>query len=386
MPRADEFPALIVPVDRQDPFHPPREYRQLRAECPVAKARLTAHGPVAWLVTRHVDAMTVLSDTRFSSDDTAFNDNAAAGQRTASAGKSAADTLIRMDPPEHSEYRRMLSPLFAGRRIRELTPVVRLTGQLLGTVTGSHLLGLPPADGPYLQARADFSVQRASTPEMRDQATDDLIRYMAEAVRAKLARPRGDVLSQLAVEHVRTGHLSPAAAADLARLVFVAGTVSTVNTIGLAILTLLRHPEQLSELQADPGLARSAANELLRHLSTVRTLLQGATRDTEVGGVLIRAGERVAVSLSSANRDERCFRDPDRFDIHRSGGAHLAFGHGAHLCLGAALARMEIQVAVTSVFRHLPGLRLAAPLEEITFRDRMTLYGLNSLPVTWDRS
>jgi cytochrome P450 len=249
-----------------------------------------------------------------------------------------------------------------------------------------RLLGIPRDDSAYLQERTTAALNSAAGPEAVDRAVEDLGRYMDEVTRQRLAAPGDDMFSRLLVRHVRTGDCSPEVAADLGRLMFVAGHVTTVHMIGLGILTLLRHPHQLAAMRADPGLVAPAVNELLRHLTVVRNLARVATEDVEVAGVLIRAGEGVIVSLSSANRDERRFPDPDQFDIRRADGTHVAFGYGPHLCLGAALARLELRVLLPRVFERLPGLRPAIDLDDLPFRARMTFYGVDELPVAWDRS
>ncbi|MET8544520.1 cytochrome P450 [Kitasatospora sp. NPDC004799] len=391
-----ECPVVRYPMERQDPFHPPAEYAGLRARAAVVPAALSFAGDrPAWLVTRFQEAREVLSDTRFSSD----------SRLPGFPVRRAHSALIRMDPPEHTRYREMVNHEFVGRKVAELRPIIQeLTDQLLDAIAEGparsdlvpalamplpslvicHLLGVSYADHVFLQERTADALRATSTPEEIDEAVADLGRYMDGVVRAKIDRPGDDIISRLVTDHVRTAGCTPETAADLARLLLVAGHVTTVNMIGLGILTLLRHPEQLAELRADERLIGPAVNELLRHLTITPSLARVATEDVEVGGTLIRAGDGVMVLLSSANRDEREFVDPDAFDIHRTERGNLAFGWGPHLCLGAALARLELQIVISGVLRRFPSLRLAVDLDSIPFRHKVNIYGVHELPVVWN--
>lgn len=152
----------------------------------------------------------------------------------------------------------------------------------------------------------------------------------------------------------------------------------------LSVLSLLRRPDQLDRLRADPTLIRGAVEELLRYLSIVHTgLPRLALEDVELGGVLIRAGEGVVCMLSTANRDEELFDAGAELDVERDARRHLAFGFGVHQCLGQPLARAELQIILETLLRRLPGLRLAVPFEEIAFGAEMFVYGLRELPVAW---
>jgi cytochrome P450/surfactin synthase thioesterase subunit len=394
---AARCPVATYPMKRDDPFEPPPEYAGLRERGPVVRARLTFNGGRdVWLVTRYEEAKAVLTDTRFSSDS---RNPGFPVRRTPSA-------LIRMDPPEHTYYRRMLQPEFVGRQVAGLRPVIqKLTDELLDAVVASpgpvdlvpqlamplpslvicHLLGVPYRDHVFLQERTAVALGNSATAEQVDEAIADLGRYMDDVVREKASKPGDDMVSRLVHEQVRTGECTEETASDLARLLLVAGHVTTVNMIGLGILTLLQHPDQLERLREDPALIGSAVNELLRYLSITPTVSRVATEDIEVGGTRIRRGDGVMVLLSSGNRDERAFADPDLFDIGRGERGNLAFGHGPHLCLGAALARLELQIVISTVLRRLPGLRHSISVEEIPFRHGVMIYGVYQLLVDWDR-
>jgi cytochrome P450 len=169
-------------------------------------------------------------------------------------------------------------------------------------------------------------------------------------------------------------------------LLLVAGHETTANMIGLGTLTLLQHPGQLAELREteDPKLVAGAVEELLRYLNIVHSgRRRVAMEDVEVGGRLIRAGEGVIVTTDSGNRDANAFPDPDVLDIHRQARHHVAFGYGVHQCLGQPLARVELQVVYGTLYRRVPTLRLAVPLEEVRFKHDMLVYGVHELPVSW---
>src|SRR5256885_5422496 len=245
-----------------------------------------------------------------------------------------------------------------------------------------HLLGVPPADRPFFEGRARQLVSFRSSEEEIRAAFDDLRTYMDGLVTAKRTSPADDVLTRL-VEREQAGELTHEEVVDTARLLLLAGHVTTANMISLGVLVLLRSPDQLADLRRDPGLARGAVEELLRHM----TLIQGglrrvATADVEVGGQLIRAGEGVIVHIAAANRDA-LFAEPERFDVHHEVRHHLAFGYGFHQCLGQLLARIELQVALATIARRLPTLALAVPIEDVRFREDGFLHGVRELPVGW---
>ncbi|HYH98398.1 cytochrome P450, partial [Hyalangium sp.] len=169
-----------------------------------------------------------------------------------------------------------------------------------------------------------------------------------------------------------------------AALLLLGGYDTMAQVIGLGTVTLLKNPDQLAEFIRDPSLGENLVDELVRYLSVNHAgLPRAALADVEVGGQLIREGEGVILMLNSGNRDELVFKNPDAFDIHRQTTQHVGFGHGLHKCIGADFARAELQVVFSTLFRRIPSLSLAAPIEELPFRHEMVLYGLKALPVSW---
>jgi cytochrome P450 len=204
--------------------------------------------------------------------------------------------------------------------------------------------------------------------------------YLAELVAAKRAEPGSDLLSGL----VTGGQLSDEELTGMGMLLLTAGHETTANMLALGAFALLRHPDQADRLRADPSLASNAVEELLRYLTITHIgPIRVAKADVELAGRTIRAGETVTLSLPVANRDPERFGDPDRLDLDRAAGTHLAFGHGIHQCLGQQLARAELRVAYPALLRRFPTLTLAVPPEEVPLRTRATMYGVHRLPVTW---
>src|SRR5262249_12604161 len=201
---------------------------------------------------------------------------------------------------------------------------------------------------------------------------------------ARRAGPRDDLLSALVRAEEAGEKLSEDELLAMAFLLLVAGHETTVNLIGNGTLALLEHPDQLRRLRDDPGLIRPAVEELLRFYSPVETATERYAReDVTVAGVTLPQGSLVFAVIASANRDDRQFADPDRLDLAREPNRHLAFGQGIHFCLGAPLARLEGQIAISTLVRRRPDLRLAVPLGDLSWRGGLVLRGLLKLPVAF---
>ncbi|WNI14399.1 cytochrome P450 [Actinacidiphila sp. ITFR-21] len=395
---------LTAPAPRGTcPFDPPPAYERARAEHPVTRADLW-DGSSCWLLTGHQDVRTVLRDPRFSADATH------PGFPFLNAGRkvltSRHPSFIRMDDPEHARLRRMLTADFMVKRIEALRPEIqRLTDDLLDRMTEGRqeadlvagfalplpsivicsMLGVPYEDHAFFQERSRIMLDQASAPERIEQAQDELLRYLARLADTKATAPDDSILGRLAA----SGELDRDETAAMARLLLVAGHETTANMTALSVLALLRNPDQLARLRAavlagDDPAVRGAVEELLRYLSIVQSgVARVATEDVTVGDTRIRAGEGVLCMLNAANRDEDAFPGGGALDVARDARRHVAFGFGVHQCLGQPLARVELQVALATVLRRLPELRLAVPFEEIAFRTDMIVYGVHALPVTW---
>lgn len=386
-----------LPVERPL-LDPAPEYAKWREE---GIRRVTIWGDnCPWLITRHADARAVLADPRFSADFTAAGFPGLHPQ----APPRTPGMIFWLDAPDHTRLRRALVPEFTPRRVEALRDTIqRLCDELLDTMTAdsraadlvrSYTLPLPslligrllgvPADGTglfqqFAKAVVDMTL---SLPE-RIASRRALNDYLTDLFAARTRTPADDLLSRLATDHVAPGHLTAAEAVGLASTLLVAGHETTTHMLSLSVVTLLHNPGQLSVLRADPQRWPVVVEELLRHLSVVHSgVRRVATEDVEVAGTRIRAGDGVVVALQAANRDPDAFADPDRFEIDRNARQHLAFGHGAHQCVGQALARLELQIGLPALFDRLPSLRLADSPDEHVLQ-QSAVHGLGSLPVAW---
>jgi len=249
-----------------------------------------------------------------------------------------------------------------------------------------ELLGVPYADHDFFQACSKKIVSRSTPVDDAVKAGDDLRAYLLDLVAAKEKEPTDDMIGRLVTDQLATGELTRDEVAGMASLMLVAGHETTANMIALGTVALLEHPDQLARLRDtdDPKLVANAVEELLRYLTIVHSgRRRVATEDIEVAGQLVRAGEGVILANDAGNRDEEQFPEPARLDISRQARHHIAFGFGVHQCLGQPLARMELQVVYSTLYRRIPTLELAVPVEELQFKHDAFVYGVHSLPVTW---
>ncbi|MFI6375039.1 cytochrome P450 [Streptomyces sp. NPDC050546] len=396
---AEEPPTL--PTDRHTgcPFDPPAELTAL-SDQPLRRLRY-ADGHTGRLATGHAAARAILADRRFSSRYELLHMPVPVPGMPAELPPAPVGDITGLDAPEHTRYRRLLTGKFTVRRMRRLTErVERFTTECLDAMERSgptadlvealarpvpalmicELLGVPYAERERFQSQVATIFDQAADAEARGGAYAALLQYLNELVLAKRADPTDDLLSDLT-----TSDLTDEELAGIGGLLLAAGLDTTANMLALGTFALLSNPDQLQALRADPGcLAEQAVEELLRYLSVADPILRSALEDVEVEGRLIRAGETVTVSVQAANRDPRRFPDPDRLDIHREATGHLSFGHGAHQCLGQQLARVEMTVVFRALFARFPTLRLAVPPQEVPLREHSNIYGVISLPVTWD--
>ncbi|MEU8588876.1 cytochrome P450 [Streptomyces sp. NPDC048664] len=392
---------VAFPQDRTCPYHPPAAYDPLREERPLSRVTLY-DGRDVWVVTGHTTARALLADSRLSSDR-----NRAAfpmiNKRFAAVRDGRRLVLLGVDDPEHHTQRRMLVPSFTLKRATAMRPRIQETvDRLLTTMEAAgpgaelvsafalplpsmvicSLLGVPYDDHDFFEEQSRRLLRGPSADDSRD-ARDKLDGYLGELIDRKRAEPGDGLLDELIQEQLHSGGLDREQLISMATLLLVAGHETTANMISLGTFTLLRHPEQLAELRAAPELMSAAVEELLRFLSIADGLVRVATEDIEIGGTVIRADEGVLFSTSVINRDATAFPAPDALDWHRSSRHHVAFGFGIHQCLGQNLARAELEIALSTLFERFPGLRLAAPADQIPFKPGDTIQGMLELPVTW---
>jgi cytochrome P450 len=391
-----------LPIDRKCPFDPPPEYAALRAECPVAPLKMTVGpgGDTGWLVTRLADARAVLSDRRFShrNELIALPIEPPFPMDTYAPPPASPGAFIKMDRPDHSRYKKVLTGRFTMRAMTALTPLItRLTSSLLDSMavasgpvdlvsafaeplavrTMCEMLGVP-ADEQLAGHFAVLSRMHYSLDELITACTA-IASTLQGLIGARRADPGDDLLSDL----VARDDLTTDEVVNLMWALLGGGFDTTANMLALGTLALLAHPAQLELFRADPSLTENAVEELLRYL-TISHLgaSRAALEDVDLDGTRIRAGETVVVALGAANRDPEHFPDPDRLDITAPAQGHVAFGHGEHQCLGQNLARAVLRIALPALFERFPDLRAVDALDDIPLKTDMLHYGVHELRVT----
>jgi cytochrome P450 len=386
---------ILSPSFLADPYP---MYALLRTMAPVA------YQEPRFIVSRYNDVVAMLRDPRFgrAGFDAFMHHAFGPGPLFESFQRS----MLFLDPPDHTRLRGLATRAFTPRAVERLRATIQtLVGQLLDDLAASgggdlvaafayplpmrvicELMGVPPDDREEFRVWTDAvgrSLQFTTmTPEILadgNEAADCLTQYFRALVAKRRIKPRDDLLGALIAAEDEAGRLTEDELLATAILLFVAGHETTVNLIANGTLALLRHPDQWQLLRDDPALIRPAVEELLRFESPVQFVSRVALADAEVGGVPIPAGRIVSMSIGSANRDPGRFPDPDRLNIRRADNQHLSFAAGPHYCLGAALARVEGEIAFTALAERIPDLQLAT--DTFSWRNNIVLRGVQSLPV-----
>jgi cytochrome P450 len=356
-------------------------FARLRREAPVCW-HPEANGPGFWALTKHADVLAV-------SRDSATFSSARAGYMTedmdAVAVAQSRLMLLGMDPPEHTRLRGLVNKGFTPRRVAQLEKRIRelsaaivdavaprgacdfvadVSGELPSLLI-AELMGIPLADGRRLYALTE-RMHQSGQPADAHGAVLEMMSYAAGVRAAKRARPGADIASVLLEAELDGERLSDLEFDLFFLLLINAGGDTTRNLVASGMRVLLEHPDQLAALRAERALLPSAIEEMLRFVPPVLQFRRTLTRDGEIRGQKLRAGEKVVMFYPSANRDEEVFAEPERFDIRRAPNPHLAFGGGgAHYCLGANLARLEIRCLFEAVLERLGGIELAGPVEPL---------------------
>ncbi|SKT85301.1 cytochrome P450 105Q4 Cyp105Q4 [Mycobacteroides abscessus subsp. massiliense] len=396
---------LDYPFGQYDRLAPWPQSAGLADGEPLVRVHLPFGGD-AWLARRYADVKAVLTDTRFSRAATIGAD----GPRPSPVINHHRG-LINSDPPDHTRLRRLVAKAFTPRRVEELRPRVQ---QIIDTLFDAMIAAGAPADlmeaiswplpitvicemlGVPTQDQQDFRqwtdqalALSAFEPEQIEQAWDNLRSYLADLLNQRRTNPTEDLLSALVEDRDDHDRLSEQEMVQVSTALLIAGHETTASHFGNFIYTLLHHQDQMNRLRAHPELAASAVEELMRYTplqASAQFPAHIATQDIPLGGVLVRAGESVFVDLIAANRDPRIFDNPDDLNITRQPNPHLGLGHGIHHCLGAPLARLELQLALTTTLRRLHDLRLAVPENELAWKHGRQVRGLHALPVTWTQA
>jgi len=372
--------------------------RRLQAECPIARVR-TLTGDEAWMVTRYAELKQLFGERRLGRS---HPDPAHAARISDSILFGGPSDNYETEEADDARMRSLLTPFFSARRMEALRPRVEaLADALLDALAASgrpanlhealsfplpilvicELLGVPYEDRDQFRAwtegMADLHDRERATAALGSQFD-----YMRALVARKRGRPADDVISGLCA--VDGGRLGDDHVAFLAAVLLFAGHETTVVRIDTGTLLLLAHPDQRDALLADAALLPTAVEEILRLSDTGGSgVPRYAKADLEVGGVRIRAGDAVIMNGGAGNHDERVFPDPERFDVARHPNPHLTFGHGPRFCIGAPLARIELQTVFSRLFQRFPTLRLSVPMDELAVRTELLTGGLSELPVTW---
>ncbi|EID09916.1 hypothetical protein MXEN_18274 [Mycobacterium xenopi RIVM700367] len=402
---AADFPDYPMARDSRCPFAPPPDVLALGRSKPLSRVRIW-DGSTPWLITGYEEVRTLFSDPRVSVDDRRpgfphWNEG------MLSTVHKRPRSVFTSDAEEHTRFRRMLSRPFTFKRVEGLRPVIQqitdehIDAMLAGpqpadlvtalalpvpSLVISQLLGVPYEDAEFFQHHANIGLARYATGEDTAKGAAGLSKYLAKLVETKMDNPAEDAVSDLA-ERVKAGEISVREAAQLGTGLLIAGHETTANMIGLGVLALLENPDQLTVLRDadDPKVIANAVEELLRYLSIIQNgQRRVAIEDIEIAGEVIRAGEGIIIDLAPANWDPNAFDEPERLYLHRSrAGQHVAFGYGRHQCVGQQLARAELQIVYRTLFRRVPTLKLAVPIQDIPFKHDRLAYGVYELPVSW---
>lgn len=386
-----------LPFEQSHPLEVAPLLSRMQAAGPVHRIR-TRVGDAAWLVTGHRQVRSLLADERLGRSHPQPEQAARSGE-SALFGGPLGD--YRTEDTDHARMRALLQPHFSAKRMRALQPrVEELTCDLLDQLARRHppadlnealalplpilviceLLGVPYDDRnrfrEYTQAAADVTDRARS-----EQGLADLFGYGKRLVVHKREHPGNDVVSRLCA----TDGVPDDEVAMLAMALLFAGHETTVVQIGMGALLLLTHPEQQRMLRDDPQLIDTAVEEMLRAPGQSGGGIPRYARcDLDIDDVTVHAGDLVLLDNGAANHDPSVFSDPERFDVtRRSAAAHLTFGHAAHYCIGASLARIELRAVFTQLLHRFPTLRLAVPLEDLKIRGDVLTGGLVELPVSW---
>lgn len=394
----EAFPFRLLPEDHGTPS---RLY-QGRGKCPLDQIRLPS-GDLAYFVLDHADVDVVLKDRRFSRD---FRYPGAPRMVAEDDLNLNPDAIINLDPPEHTRLRRIVQGWFRPGQTASWRPMVeRIVSELLDGVVASgppadlvadyalllpvsvmcELLAVPADDRKQLIAWTGifFATAEVSTRE-RGEAGMAFLRYVRDLVAERRKVPGNGLVDSLIAARDVDGALSEAELLQMISALFIGGQENTSATLARGVFTLLRNPGWYAELCSDPGLIETAVEEVLRfEVPSEGAFLRVTTEDVELPSGLIPRGSAVQVSVPAANRDAARFDDPESFDIRRQTNPHLTFGVGAHFCVGAPLARLELQVALAAITERLPGLRLAIDPDDVQYAQDTLVRPLLSLPVAW---
>jgi cytochrome P450 len=424
-----QLPPDIERIDLSDPEyreHAFERYEEMRAKCPVSRAIITSgderdgnrgffNRPL-WLVTDYEEGSRALLDRAITVEMTSVltPEQLAQMPETPEAFQPLRRNILTVDPPEHTRLRKLVQPSFTASAIEKLRPrIQQIVDDLLEAAEAAaakrgesapdrqielisqfsyplpitvicDMLGIPPEDREQTRLWSEdlLSAQSPERIEEIGRNIGEFIAYLRDLFVQKRETPGDDLISQLLQVEVDGDRLTEDEVLAMVFILFVAGHITTVNLIANGVFALLTHPDQAAQLRANPKLASNAVEEILRYYGPAETTTaRFAREDIELGGQEIAKGDPLLVVLAAADRDPTRFVDPQAFEIMREdANRHIAFGKGVHACLGAPLARLEGQIAIETLFRRYPDLRLAVPESEITWAPSF-LRSLTGLPL-----
>ena len=393
----------FVPEFRENPY---RFYHQLRQADPVH----WSDNFNFWVLTRYADCVSLLRHSQGSAnprDWEHYNDYVEALGGEGAAADMEQKWMLLRNPPDHTRLRKLVTKAFTPRVVEGMRPhIQQIVDDLLDRVAAqdgfdiirdlafplpviviAELIGVPIEDRDQFKEWAGTlarSLDPVVTPEIvqaANSATESFVAYFTRLIAERRTRPQQDMLSALIAVEEAGDRLTEDELLSNTILLFAAGHETTMNLIGNGMLALFRHPDQLAKLKADPSLIRTAVEEFLRYDGSVQITARVALQDLEIGGKQIHKSQQTLILLGAANHDPAQFANPDRLDIARQDNPHITFSHGIHHCLGAPLARVEAQIAVQTLLRRMPRLRLAT--DAVEWREMVTLRGLRALPVAF---
>lgn len=392
-----------VPIDefatqRHDPYP---WYAQLRATQPLYWTTLANGAPVL-LVTRYADVLALLKDARLGKD--VFQARQLPWWQRTLFARMNASNMLKSDPPAHTRLRRLASDIFQPRLTAQLRPqITQLAHQLIDRVAArgemdfirdfalplpitviTDMLGVPSRDHARFHRWSNAIIQSGILSGERMFAGWDVVQlsiYMRRLIAQRRRHPGDDVLSQLLRAEYNGTRLDQLELVTTTILLLIAGHETTVNLLGNGLLALLQAPDQLARLRAQPELIPAAVEELLRYANPVQLVNRYAREDMQYAGVAIAKGTRIQLVLAAANHDGAVFAQGEELAIDRDTRRHLAFSHGIHYCLGAPLARLEGEVALTVLLQRLHDIQLVGSVEDLRWRPTRELRGVESLPI-----
>jgi cytochrome P450 len=398
-----DLPFYMQPRSARCPFDPAENLKHLQHDDPVTRVRIW-DGSDPWLITKFDDAREVLTDSRVTRE--TAHPNYPHWDEGTKKYLEAGRTFMDQDGPVHRHGRAMLMPSFVTKRMEALRPIIQsetdsLLGRLLAgpkpvdlvesiglplpSIMISLLLGVPLDDSLYFQQQSSVLLDFSTSTEERVNAGNTIADFLEDLLATKRKAPTEDLISDLA-RNVEAGEMDQREAARMGTILLFAGHETTASMIAIGTLALLEHPDQLALLRDsdDPAFIANAVDELLRYVTITQAGRRRiAIEELEVRGHCIAAGEGVIVATDIANRDPDEFDDPDTLNLHRPARRHMAFGFGAHQCIGQPMAKVELQVVFGTLFKKIPTLQLAVPSESLEFRHDNVVYAVRELPVSW---